>query len=302
MEIRVPHQVIYQTTGESSIDDVIVSLMGTRAAVREAGQLLEACFDGLKVETSTAQVRSITQESPLREVFFVSLMVGFQDGLETEIPEVLEKLFESQIPDQYDTIVTVCTLVILFYGADFLYRKYLKATETASVSKQLDGLISELSSLTGRSEDAIRAILKERYKGRRLVDLGRATANFFRPSKKQGNAAVKVGNTDVASSTVAEIPADFSDAAAKPEPTSESMEDVLIEVHAQDVDYANRGWAAVIPSVSSDRVRMKVFPPIKLEDVYNRGTLRGDIILISETVGDEVRPVECHLVRLYDDA
>lgn len=300
MEISVPYKVVYDTIDHTSIDDVILSLIGTRAAVRESGQLLEACFDGLKVQSSSARIQSISQESPLRELFLVTLVVGFQEDLSTEVPQVLERLFGIETPDQYDTIVTVCTLIVLFYGADFLYRKYLKATAASSISKQLDHLISEVAQVSGRSEDSIRILLKERYKGRRLADLGRAAANFFRPSKKQRAAGVQIDSRIISADTVAEIPVELSDVAAKSEPTSESLENVVIELHAQDVDFAKRGWAAVLPDVSPDRIRMKVFPPIKPEDIYNRGSIRGDIILILETVGDEMRPVECHLIRLRD--
>lgn len=128
-----------------------------------------------------------------------------------------------------------------------------------------------------------------------------AALQFFRPSKEHGNAAVRVGTRRIEPRIVATIPGeaqmfDFDDGA-----TSRQITDVTIELHAQDVDRLKKGWAAVIPSVSKQRVRMELYPPIRPVDIYTKTQIFGDVIAVFKTnVAGEAEPSLYHLVRLKD--
>lgn len=298
MQIDVSHAVTYDLADAVPISDVIESLTGTERACKQIKPLLEGCVDGLTIESISVGVRSITQESPLRELFMFSLIVGFQDKLEAEVPPALESLIGHEIPDQYDTMVTVCVLIVLFYGADYLYRRFHSATSSKNIRRQLDSLISELAERTDTDEDKIRQILDEKYGRRSLKNMARAAAGFFAPSKHQKNASVTVGKRKIERDTVAEIPGDVAADALDPDDDSDYIENVEIEIHAQDLDRSKQGWAAVIPGHVDERIRMQIFPPVTPEQIFPRGKVRGDVVVVYQKEDGELRPTIIHLIRL----
>ena len=79
-------------------------------------------------------------------------------------------------------------------------------------------------------------------------------------------------------------------------------QDVLIELHAQDVDRTKTGWAAVVPEVSPRRLRMEIFPPLKPEQIYTKQKIRGDIMLVSQKRSDGTyHPHMLHLLDIRPD-
>lgn len=92
-EIRLPLSIAYETEGVTPVADVITALQATDALVKDAASLLRSFIDGLQVEECSLNVRSLTQESPLREIFFISPFLAFQEDLEREVLSVLEGFF-----------------------------------------------------------------------------------------------------------------------------------------------------------------------------------------------------------------
>lgn len=301
MEIEIPHEIIYETPATVPVADVIDSLIGTDRAARELKDILEGCIDGLSVRSIRVGIRTINQDSPLRELFVLSLIIGFQDDLKTEVPEMIEKILGVPVPDKYDSVVTVSLLIILFYGADFLYRKYHSALKSNHIKGQLDGLIADLSKKTHCPEEKIREVLERKYGGRRLRTLARAAIQVFRPSKHQANAEIRLAGRKIDTETVAEMPGDVAEETIEPGDTSEFLSDVEIEIHAQDMDRARQGWAAIIPGHVDKRLRMQIFPPVKPEDIWTRARVRGDVIIVYEKQeNDELKPTMIHLLRISE--
>lgn len=299
MDFTIPHEIIYDTPHAVPVSDVIDSLLGTERAANELRYLLEGCVDGLSITSLKVGVRSISQESPLRELFFFTLVVTFQKDLEQEVPAMLEKLFNTTVPDQYDSVVTVCLLIVLFYGADYLYRKYHSATASSHIGRQLRGLVADLSRLTGCPEDKIRAILEEKYGGNRLRSLARSAMQVFRPSKHQSNAPVRTAGRVISQQTISEMPGDIAEDVIGADDTSEYLANVEIEIHAQDIDRARQGWAATNPGHVNKRLRMQIFPPVKPEEIWTSPKISGDVVIVSERQDDgELKPVMIHLLRV----
>ena len=116
MDITVPHSVEYEVTGPVTIDEVILTLQANAELIQELAPLLERLVPGLTVERITLQVREIRHGS-LREVFFAALVVAFQEDLKKEIPPLVEKLFGTQVSGEYNTLLTISVLALLFYMA-----------------------------------------------------------------------------------------------------------------------------------------------------------------------------------------
>jgi hypothetical protein len=298
VDVRIPHEVLYEVPEATAVSDIIDSLRATEQLFFELPAVLEGLVPGLEVGGVRVQVSALTQGSPLREVFFATLFLTYQTDLEKEVPALIDQITGLPVSGKYDALVTIVFCLILFYGADYLYREVVRA-EGSRIRAQLDGLIKEVADRCKTEEGHVRTFLEKRYEKRRLANLIKSTAQFFTPSKRQGNAPFVIGSRRFDSDTVAEFPSDAKITDFEDEETSKNLESVEIELHAQDVDHTRQGWAGVIRQVSDRRLRMAVYPPIKPEDIYTKQRINGDVIVISRRLADgAMEPYMFHLIRL----
>ena len=300
MEIRVPHQITYETQTDVPVSDVIDSLLGAERLLVELGPFLEGIIPGLVVDAVRVSVKEISQGS-LREVLWAALFIAFQKDLEQEVPHLVNDIFDTDIPHRYDTLITVLFCLLLFYGADQIYQRLTKITSGSRIRAQLDGLIAEVSRECHVPEEKIKKLLAQRYTGTRFIILAQAVIRLFTPSKKQNNAEMQIGDKRIEPQLIEDIPSDISLLNLDEPDTTELLENMKIELHAQDVDRARRGWAGVIKEISPNRLRMEIYPPIKPEDIYTKQEVTGDVILISRNGGaGKKEPYMFHLVKLRD--
>jgi hypothetical protein len=120
VQVDLPFTVEYLTPGVVPLGEVIDSLIALQSLIEEGGSNLPLFVSGLQIEAIRVNVRSIIQESPLREVFLVSLFLAFQKDLEAEIPAMVEHITGQPIPEGFETLVTLSVLIALFYGAGYI--------------------------------------------------------------------------------------------------------------------------------------------------------------------------------------
>ena len=301
MDIVAPHQIVFETDEQVPIADVVASLLGAEQLFRDIGPLLEACIPGLRVEKITVSVRSISQESPLKEILILGIIAQFQKDLEKGVPQIIEKLTGTHVPVEYNSLVSLIFIVLAFYGIDFIYTQVSHGAFSRRIREKFDDFTKELSKETGLSEERISGLLLEKYGKSRVRVLAHSALRLFSPSKRLRNVPVIIDERRIESPTIADIPSEAQiDAASVPE-TVKPYEDVQIELHAQDIDHTKQGWAAVVPKIGSKRLRMEIYPPIKPEDIYTKKRLRGDIMLISRKKPDGTyHPAAFHLVNIIE--
>lgn len=301
MEITFPHSVVYETEGKVPIDEVIESLIANRRLINESLPLIEALLPDLKLEHLKISVGQISNQSPLRELVFVTLIAAFQDDLKKEVPMMINDLFGVQVSENYNTLVTVVVMLLVFYGIDFAYRMVSKTALASRARQELDGLIGDVAKQLGISEDSIRVALNQRYSRGKINRLARTAIQFIRPSKHQGNAPILIGQRTIDASVIAEAPSDVQLEEIDDEETSSQHPNVEIELHAQDKDKSKQGWAGVPVGISQDRIKMELYPPIKPEELWNKERIRGDIIVLSKKKNDKYIPYLFHVVRIHDE-
>ena len=285
----------YETVDAVPIADIIASLQGVELALRETAALLPSFFPGMGVEKVEIAVREIAQASPLREMFFVAMVVTYQKGLEDEVPNAISQMTGAPIPDSLDTIVTFLTLTILFYGIGAIKTLVLQATE-GPAKRQLDRLIAETANLTGISEEDVRRKLDARYADKRTWKrLQDAVIGVFRPSKNQSSVAVDINGQTLPHEVMRDIPADYIIEHAEEHAPSRNFENVPLEIHAQDKDHGGKGWAAVIPNLADRRIPLKLMTGVPAADLWGTDRIRGDVTVIYERVADGMRPKAIHL-------
>ena len=301
MRFELGHTIEYDTPLPVPITDVIASLRGAVAISEEIGPLLEIFYPGLEIESLKLNVRRIAQESPLTDGLMFAILASFQDSLVSDVHYVLNDIFKVHSDKHFDNIVSIIFLVLVFYAGKTSHEIAKKGLEKLRVRDQLDGLISEVATLLGKEEAEIKKLLDDRYEKFSIRRLASATHNLLLPSKNQNNAPVRVNRVLIPHEVIAEFPSEAQLAADEPKPFSEPIENVEIELHAQDRDRDKQGWAAVIPSLSPTRMGMQLYPPIVPTDIYTKQRIRGDVLVESRLNSKgELRPARVHLIRLRD--
>lgn len=300
-EIRLPLSIIYDTEDITPVEDVIVALQAADAVAKDVVSLLPSLINGLKIEKSSLNVRSLTQESPLREYFLLALIVAFQDDLKGEVPPLLEDLFKISVSDKYDTLVTVVFMIVVFYGAGMAIDAIKKAFSRSLPKSKFDELVQLLALETGRSASDIRAIIEARFeKPAAAMRLVTQSKRFFLPSQKSRNASVRFDRDTVPPETIREIPyvgegdekQDFS--RYKPHHA------VDLVLHAQDRDKAATGWAAVAPKITSERLKVRVIEPVQPSDLWQKENVTADIVIVEKLTANGYVPTEMQITRLID--
>jgi hypothetical protein len=304
MEVRFPHQILYEVPADVPVADAIDALLGAERVLLDIGPLLERLVPDLQIQVRV-YVREITGGS-LREVLIAALFITYQKDLEKEVPDFVNKLFGVDLTE-HSTMATVLFVLLLYYGAEFVFKLVNKTVEHSHLRDALDGMVHAVAGQFHLSEEAIRRVLEDRYGSdsrggsSRVKLLSRAALRVFAPSKRQNNAAMAVGYMRIEPLLIAEVPSDARILELEDPSTTEPVENVRIELHAQDVDRAKIGWAAIIPEISETRLRMQIYPPLKPEDIYTKATLMGDIILVSRrNEAGQMEPYMFHLVRLHE--
>lgn len=297
--INLPLRIEYRTEGVTPIRDVITSLQAAEQLIGDGVELLPSFIPGLAIQRATVNVRSLTQESPLRELLLVTLIVTFQDDLKQEIPPMLERLFGLEISDQYDSILTVVVMIVLFYGVALARDAAARMLSEGPAKAQLRELERSLAEATGKTQDEVRTILKAKYaKPGPVKSLIRSVSGFFRPSHMENNAPIQLGSKTISREVVADVPYSNDTSEDDDFERFDPHSKVLLHLHATDVDKVNTGWAAVPKGVCDERLKMKLIPPVAPKDLFGKKTVTGDIVLISRMTADGFKPAEIHLTSL----
>jgi hypothetical protein len=302
VQITLPFSVEYRTEGQPTVQDVIIALQATDALMRQTVELLPSFVNGLRIESSSLNVREISHGS-LKEIFGVALFATFQDELEAEVPKMLESIFGVNISEDYDTIVTVVFLVVVFYAVSLAKDALAKKMENHKSRMMLDELLSVAASQTGKSRYELQQILDARYqKPNSLSGLITSAKSFFTPSKRSSDASIIVGKRILDRDLVRDVPLDSEAADIKDFSRYQPYQDVELCLHAQDRDKPNTGWAAVAPSISPNRLKVRVVDPVKPSDLWQRDQVKADVVVVEKITANGYRPTEIQITAINADS
>lgn len=300
-QVQLPLSILYETDIPTPISDLIISLQSVDTIAKDAVYLLPSLIDGLQIEKCSLNVRTL-EEGSLKEALFVAILFTYQAKLSEEVPPVIENLFDVTVSDKYETIATVAFLTVLFYGAGLAIDVAKKTFSDSLPRSKFNELIEVLASETGKPAGDIRAIVEARFKkpaaAKRIV---KSAKSFFIPSQKDRNAPIVFDRDRVESPTVGEVPYKAESDKTQDFDRYDPHSEVRLELHAQDRDKRATGWAAVAPTVSDRRLKVRVIYPVQPSDLWQKEVVIADVVVVSKLTSDGYIPFEIQVTGLMDE-
>lgn len=299
-DIVVTHGVTYDFDGRATVAEVAKSLVAQEKLVREAFAVLEEVFEHLAFETPRVELREAIQNSPLRTTMTALVVAAYATPLGEDVPDILNTLFGVNVPDTYDSIVSVLVLLIALWGIDKVRAKLFPGKKEPDLAAERERLLIDASNRASVTHDQMEeAIEKALKKHKRSVM--KASADFLEPAKKHKARSIKVAGAEIGQKAIEAMPSDIDLAQYEPPAEFEVFENVVVKFRAHDLD-RNKAWAATVEDASPNRRPLHLAPDVRPEQLFEKKEVRGDVLVTShlDANGDYV-PSLYYLQKVHDD-
>lgn len=302
MEQKFRHSIKYTNEQEFTLSEIAESLLAQDQLVRYIPKILSNSIHGLTVQGIKISLVD-AETGSLREEFIVSLFLGFQGDLQDEVTDLIEGLTGVAVPEKYDTIVTLLVILVVLYGAKFVYQKFRGEREQpASINGNYNTVLNITADTLNVSSDALDATIREAVHKKPQKDIISAATRFFRPAKKGGGAPVIAGGHEITLATVKEFPSEAAMAVDNDNPM-EPYPDVRIQILALDRQKRGVGWAGrfVDKEVPVNRLSMDLYPTVDLEPLRKAEVIRADVIVEHKEDRDgNMISARIHVVKVHE--
>lgn len=295
MQINIPYSVEYDVTETVPLDDVIDSLMAVRSFLTESAEYLGELSPSIKVESFSISVSRISQESPLREVFFVSLFLAFQDELKELVGDGYSTMTGEELSDHMLTLVTFISMALLYYGIGAAKDLAVKQASNGHAKAALEGLAEEIAKQSGTTKQDVLSKVYDRYEKQSKLGLLIKNANKLLRPVKRNPGRMLINKKEVPKIIISELPDQQVVKNANDTRRSRDINGILIRLHAQDKDNANRGWAATIDDHVTERCPVKLLNGVEPQLLWGRDSIMANVTVISQWQNGENRPIEIHV-------
>lgn len=304
MERAFSHEIVYDFDDEATIEEVASSLLAHTRFVRDAIAVLEACHPNLEISESRVRLSLLSQQSPLKQLLVVSLVLGFQGDLEEEVPDFVKAITGIDVPEQYDSMVTVFVMAVSLYGALVLVERILKSGKSGKILEAYGAAKNAAANLVEVDDDTVAQKIEEQMGGGRLRSTARAARDFFRPAKRHKALSISSSSSITISKDVLdEIPTDLDEEQLDERRDMYDIERVVVKLRAHDLDREKSGWASVIEEVSPNRVKTHKDPSIPAATIFTKPSVIADVrVHLLEDEEGEMVPDLYVLMRIHDAA
>ena len=300
MNIVIPHSTEYEFEGRASVDEVARSLVAQEKLVREALAVLEELFPNLTLEKPVVTVRAVAQDSPLRTNLEALVVAAYATELGKDMPDILNTLFGINVPDQYDSVVSVLVLLIAIWGIDWVRSKIFPGKKAIDLENERERLLKEAADRAAVTQDHMEEAV-ERALRKHKRSVMKASADFLEPAKRHKASAVKVQGAEIRREAIEAMPSDIELAQYEPPTEISELERVVVHFRAHDLD-RNKAWAATIEDVSPNRRPVHLAPDVRPEQLFEKSEVVADVLVTSNLDSDgEYTPTFYYLQKVYED-
>lgn len=309
MEKIYDHEVVFRGAETTSVQEVAASLIANEQILLHIGDILEELFEGLTVEKVTVQFRSVSINSPLKELLIVALVTSYQEQMGAVTKEIVQELTGYQLSEKGAVVVTILFFIVLIYGVDWAYKKFKgtkpddqKGQGSLSITGDYNTVLQVGGNALGVSPEKLAGAVEAAIKPAARDSLAKKALHFIRPAKETPGASIEGGGVALSAESVADAPSDVDMELATEEEQHCDYPKCRIDIRATDKDHTKSGWAAHVPGIWDKRIRMQIYPTIDPKEVFGKTSIIGDIILSSRRLPTgEMQPYLLHLLKLYPD-
>jgi len=300
MDITVPHVVVYDFDGRATVAEVAKSLVAQERLVREALAVLGEVFPNLTIEHTRIEFRDASQDSPFTTKMSAVIVAVYAAELGKDVPDIIQTLFGYDVPDSYDSIVSVLVLLVAVWGIDWVRQKIFPGKKESELAAEREKLLEQAANRAAVTQDEMEeAIARALKKHKRSVM--KAAADFFEPAKKHNARRIKSANAEVSQRALEAMPSDIDLAQYEPPAEFEQLEGVTVHFRAHDLD-KNKAWAATIDEISTNRRPLHLAPGVRPEQLFDKKEIKGDVLVTSQLdANGEYVPSLYYLQKVYDD-
>jgi len=222
------------TSDAFTIDEVIASLSAQKVLLEEGVSFLAQLDSDLTVDKITVKVDSL-QTGSLSWDLLVEIYAEYQTQIEQKVVGGLEEMLGTDIPAEYEGIVTLGALAVTYVVARYAYDRVARAKgDRSSAAPSITGdnnvVIQQISSVINQDTDVIEKALERSLPPSKRKKLIPKVADFLRPAKKQSQSKIELSNApDIGSAMLSEFPND-ADLAAVDGSTTINVENASVDI------------------------------------------------------------------------
>ncbi len=301
------HTIEYPDNHGITLSEIAATLLAQEKLIPIAVETLERIYPGLIVEQVKIKF-DYAQHGSLKENLFVAILVIYQKQLDQGVPDLIEHLTGVQVPEQYRSLVSVLTVIFLYFGAKAAYEKVLgKAKDEKSSLPTISGDYNTYINIAARSlnvppEQIERAVAdtSEKRKGTII----RSAVDMFRPAKRGGAGRIMVpGLPEISREAVQEFPDGALAHDMADDIEFEPFASATLEIRAMDKDKSETGWSGKLHSgpMSTKRMKLKIGPTVDRETLWKNATVKVEALVESHRTDDDTLTPRCiHVIRVLE--
>lgn len=306
MELAFPHRVDYRD-GTASIDEIIENLKAQKRLLEEGVKVLELSLPDLNIEAMHIRVVQVASGSLITE-FLILLYGAYQEDIQQNVIGGIEAMFGTDIPPEYEALVTLVTLAVVYFIARYAYDAVRQKKQDRPASTHIDGdyntVINIISDKINVPASVVESAVHDAVPASRRRSLIKSVTKFLRPREDGQTSPVEVkGVGEISQATLEEYPSD-SELAEIDDSKNIDVPNAVLDIRAVDRDKNNTGWAAVIVGDKrfKKRLPMDLYPTINAEALAKKERVTGDLIIEGERKPDgSFRPKRIHLLSVKDE-
>ena len=307
MRWEFPHRVEYSADAQS-VDEVVATLLAQKRLIEE-GAAAFCAVTGIDLEQVDIRVVNVASGSLLTELL-VQLYGAYQSDISGVIVEGIEEVLGEDIPAEWEAVVTLLTLAVLYVVMRFAYdtirgRKSKDSPATTHIEGDYNKVINIVASKLDCPVEHIEGVLEGQLPRARRRSLVKHVTDFLNLARKKRGTDIEVeGFGKIAPEAIEEYPSD-AELLEIDDTRNLDMPDAEIDIRATDRDRNKTGWAARIIGQSQfkRRLPMDLYPTVDAKRLAALERVRADLIIQGETDADgKFRPKKIHLLNFKEPA
>jgi len=292
VEHTFTHAITYDFDEQATIPEIAASLLANERFIKDAFAILETCHPGLEVSNLKVRLSEVAQRSPLKEIITAAVVIGFQEDLEEEVPTFIEALTGIDIPDQYDSMITVVVVAVGLWGILSLIERVMKKKDAPATEEAYRNVTNVAGDLIQVEGETVRNAITERLSGKRRKATIKGARDLFMPAKKHNARSIQTAaNIEVSKEVLDEVPSEIDEHLFQPTMEEYDLPGATVSLRAHDLDRAKAGWAGVIEKVSDKRVKIQIDPSVPSEILFTKAEVDANVrIYAMENDDGEMEP------------